>query len=115
MQDWNLVLGETESYCNDAMQSENVVIKHAKENQLPKPMLPNIIQRFKQGMTRLSSESEERPESAAIIAASRALRSGGGDLNKEIEYDGDCDEYVEFENFPSSLDEQPSDAELDED
>jgi hypothetical protein len=50
-----------------------------------------------------------------MIAASRALRASGGELDEEIESDGDRDEHVEFEIFLSSLDEQPSDAEFDED
>ena len=41
-----------------------------------------------------------------MIAASRALRASGGELDEEIESDGDRDEHVEFENFLSSLDEQ---------
>ena len=67
---------------------------------------------FKQGMARLSSEREERAESAAIISASRVLRASGGELDDEIESDGDRDEHIEFDNFLASLDEQPSDAEL---
>ena len=53
-----------------------------------------------------SSERDERAESAAMIAASRALRASSGELDQEIESDGDRDEHVEFENFLSSLDEQ---------
>ncbi len=49
-----------------------------------------------------------------MIAASRALRASGGELDDEIESDGDRDEHIEFDNFLSSLDEQPSDAELDD-
>ncbi len=60
-------------------------------------------------------EREERAESAAMIAASRSLRARGGDVDEEIELDEDRDEHVEFENFLSSLDEQPSDVELNED
>ena len=82
-----------------------------RKKDLPKP---NIIQMFKQGMARLSSEREERAESAAIIAASRVLRASGGELDDEIESDGDRDEHIEFDNFLASLDEQPSDAELDD-
>ena len=53
-----------------------------------------------------NANSFEWAESAAMIAASQALRASGGELDEEIESDGDCDEHVGFENFLSSLDEQ---------
>ena len=62
-----------------------------------------------------SLECKERAESAEMIAASRSLRARGGDVDEDIESEEDRDEHVEFEHFLSSLDEQPSDAELDED
>ena len=50
-------------------------------------------------------------------ALTRLLRaSGGGDDDDEgIESDGDRDKHVESEEFLHSLDEQPSDEELDDD
>ena len=53
--------------------------------------------------------------SSSEACASRSLRARGGDVDEDIESDEDRDEHVEFEHFLSSLDEQPSDAELDED
>ncbi len=38
---------------------------------------------FKQGMARLSSEREERAESAAMNAASRLFRARGGDADED--------------------------------
>ena len=51
-------------------------------------------------------------ENPTAIAAARSLR--GGDTDDEIESDEDRDEHVEFEIFLHSLEEQPSDAELDD-
>jgi hypothetical protein len=51
-----------------------------KKQEIPKP---NIIQMFKQGMARLSSNREERAESAAMIAASRLLLASGGHVDEE--------------------------------
>ena len=97
----------TAAYCN---------LKMSLSTQKKKDMQqPNIIQMFKKGMAKLCREREERVECAKAIAAARLLRaSGGGDDDEGIESDGDRDEHVEFEEFLLSLDEQPSDEELDD-
>ena len=53
---------------------------------------------------------------AVAAALERLLQvSGGGDDDEGIESDGDRDKHVESEEFLHSLDEQPSDEELDDD
>ena len=91
--------GKNRTYTLSALKMS---LSTQRKKDLPKP---NIIQIFKQGMARLSSEREERAESAAIIAASRVLRASGGELDDEIESDGDRDEHIALDNFLASLDE----------